>query len=371
MPPGFARGSERCVEQIDASWGILFGVILVGIGSGGVGIFVLGILPPVLSFCSCVAIIGLVLVVVENRVADRLFFGRSFSDILVGFNGWWNAPAILVKKYSMLFLHPKLEVKDATVLLQMIPAVAEHRSICPSPKVSTSCDDAFNLAVQWLKRPGLSLGFAEQIRLHSLVLQASGPLVRDPVARGTTPQNALARSKQEGLLALRSVSRAEARRWLPVALAEFDAGFAAAHPELGPWTLDGHITTAMAQLFARRLPRDLDDCIALAQRRLFRAAAAATAVFSLAAIRARTRAHGSRFLWSLAAACGGMATAYLAAVAHGLPAWLFAEVFQRSRRRGTTLFLAWEPGQANPLLCFLRLFCRCLAPRVRRSIFVA
>lgn len=180
--------------------------------------------------------------------------------------------------------------------------------------------DAFNAAVAWLRRPALTVGFADQLRLHSFYLQAIGgdaDEMAPPQAIGRSCHNsALAAVKLTSWRALRGMAPTDARCHLPLLLAQLDPAFLRKRPELPSLASrpNGLVTCGWLERF---LPQ-WHDAAATRRKMLL-------AVCLSAACCSRFR-HGAGFRprRSILGAAFILASAYLSALAYGLPAWVHA-----------------------------------------------
>lgn len=267
----------------------------------------------------------------------------------------------------------------------MLPAAAlEDVSMPLSPPGSASCrrersgsvsqPDPFDRAMEWLQRQHLGIGFSDQIRLHSMYLQATSGDVRrtsrviECKSWGRWRGEGLARqAKMRGWVRLRGVSPEEARRRMPLALAEVDPGFAHENPRLSPaapqnLSAAGSAAMFWLQVLAYRLPIDLDEKVSRIQTRLCVASGFALVVSACLSI-LPARAAGAprkRCAWLCAS------TLYLAMLARGLPVWAHAKFHLQ--------LAGVAPGPAlevplDPVARLCRRLARFLVPRVDRSLF--
>lgn len=217
--------------------------------------------------------------------------------------------------------------------------------------------DPFDIALQWLRRSALSIGFSDQLRLHSLYLQA----ISGDAEASVSLQAPLARAKYLGWQALRGLPSWTARCRLPFALAEVDSGFRAAHPHLARPTRSepASLASLVLQTLECRVPIERwDSWVTAAQRCLFWFSGAATCFLLFTKAR-----RGSRPATPAVLTCGAM-TLYTAALVHGAPAWLHADM---RLRLGLVKFK--EETQQDVLHRIRRKAARFFSPRVTHSLF--
>lgn len=281
-------------------------------------------------------------------------------------------------------------------------AVGWRETTSASPRSITPSDpsDPFDIAVQWLRRRSqLSIGFTDQLRLHSLYLQATSgdahaAVVQCPeLIQGT--MGPLQRAKLLGWQALRGLPSWTARYRLPEMLAEVDSGFRAAHPccavvqrprsrsrsGSGSASPTTSLTTVCLQALERRLTMDsVEVWAARAHRWLLWASGAATSIFAALVLRSRWTGGGARiplkwrrFLPVAVVTCSAL-TLYSAALVHGAPAWLHADM----RLRFGLVKQPHAQLRSHEDICdpsdavgrMRRRFVRVFAPKVASSLFV-
>lgn len=140
-----------------------------------------------------------------------------------------------------------------------------------------------DLAMAWLRRPQLALGYDEQLELYGLAQQAQcGDCAAEAGVAAKRPSGPLARAKRFSWQAQRGVPRPRAAERLARRLAELDPGFSGAHPRLAAVaaatpapTPSADILRLLCEMLQRKVPADLDERGARAKRR----AAALVAVF--------------------------------------------------------------------------------------------
>jgi len=314
--------------------------------------------PAVISGCLLVVLAGAALMS-EVDVGDELLPGLRIADLVPKAVARYKE----VSGHFMLLLSiPGLTPEDVLTLQRHrpAPAVAHPPALPPSSacgaKVSSAAEgelcrsgggDEFDAAVRFLRRPQLSLGLHQQMRLQSLYVQATAGDAAPTSGSNSSLSSsgaALARAQLEAWQCLRGVPQTTARGWLPLALAQVDPVFSAAHPRLarssgGSWGT-GALATG-AQLLERRLALDFDDRVAHVQRCLLNASLTGTVLAVLATLRSaiasrsssRSVSRWARTRWpSFGVVLGAIVSAYLYAVARGLPPWLHAVVL-RTRQR--------------------------------------
>jgi len=234
---------------------------------------------------------------------------------------------------------------------------------------------SFDKAVRHLKREqSLAIGFCDQLRLHSLYLQATrgqqiiccsmdGPAERSGVLQW---------AKSEGWKALGDMEPKFARYTLPRILAQVDHNFARRNPKIAPRTSSvqegSSGTTAALTLRERQMPHNWDRYVAETQAKIGVCAAACTILFYR-----RTRKTvaggprtGLRRLWPIATLWCALVTLYMYILAQGLPPHVHATIRMRLIRN---LQHEHQADAMEPGARLRRRLARYLVPRMSKSLF--
>jgi len=298
----------------------LMGLALLGFGLGGIIVYVAIAVPLVVHFSFATAACGAALLARELSLSDELVRGVSVADLLVLA---LQCVRCLGCGMALLFSLPDISAHDirimwrgATVLAEPQPEKLEAQCVniddCDASAQGAS-EQSFLLAKRWLQRDDLRLGLREQLRLYGLYRRALGAAL--PIAR--SGPSWLARAQEEAEEACADLSPGLARAGLAVAVADADPLFALAHPDL-VLPRAGDQWGALLCLVERRLPHDLGDRVAAAQRRAFLASAALAVAAALRVLWLRVRERRSR-AWLAAALLGAAGSAYAAALVRGVP----------------------------------------------------
>lgn len=235
---------------------------------------------------------------------------------------------------------------------------------------------SFDKAVRHLKREqSLAIGFCDQLRLHSLYLQATrrqqsscGSMDGPAESRGV-----LQWAKSEGWKALGDMEPKFARYTLPRILAQVDHNFARRNPKIAPRTSsaqEGSSATTALTLLERHLPDNWDRYVAETQAKIGVCAAACTILFYR-----RTRKTvaggprtGLRRLWPIATFWCALVTLYMYILAQGLPPHIHAAIRMRLIRN---LQHEHQADAMEPGARLRRRLARYLVPRMSKSLFDA
>lgn len=383
--------NDHMVRDDEPNQAVYVGIAFLWLGAVALGAYIVKTIPTeVVCSLLCIAL-GAGILVAQLRVHDRVFFGKSMADFIVTHLKQAKQFQQFTSALVVLSALPDPQAEDVELVFQLRPST-DHDVLPETEKlVATSSlhskskeedcvcssSDAFEVASRWLRRPHLALGFTDQLWLHSLMLQAKvGDAYELPPAKATEI-SMLAEVKHQGWHALRGLSSSVARERLPLALAEVDPGFVSAHPHLKLLRRRAAGRTLMAtvlQMVARRLPADLDARIACGEQRLLSISAVGT-VFALLTNVWNVRRSQLRSRRGLLLPCAAVAssatTLFLAAVVHGLPAWLQAALVLRlyGERGIAKLFAARTSAQLGVESVVCSQLASVLTPRVACSIF--
>lgn len=243
-------------------------------------------------------------------------------------------------------------------------------------------DPDLAVAMAWLRRKNLVLGFDEQLHLYGLAKQAASGDCTLPEASSLQP---LEREKRRCWELQRGLSRTDATRQLLHRLAELDPGFRASQPRLaraadaqrqplGSQNLYSAVEMVqlISELVESRAPTNLDEIVVQGRRKVL------STVVALGVLRLLWRAFLSkavrRLLERARAARAGTwfalaGTGYLLLLNVGLPASVHAclPFAPRTVPARVERMMRARIGEPVPRLC--RWVVAALTPPVRDSIF--
>mmetsp|Transcript_32633 Transcript_32633/g.59641 ORF Transcript_32633/g.59641 Transcript_32633/m.59641 type:complete len:395 (-) Transcript_32633:72-1256(-) len=375
---GNSHGNLLCS---DASLTVMVAAALLLTGLLGIPSYIVSCcLPTPVLVCLLFIAAGAALAVSEVYLDDRVFFGVSISELvassLVSYRDGWSRFMVL-----MSMTPDDIKAKDVELLVgRSRPLTAPLAA--PSPAIEAMRTQvAFHAAVQWLRRPSLTLSYECQKRLQSLykeamaersrnqqretnaLADASQPTPHAPQTNGVHRMvNGNALNGHATAVARSCTEEKEAiapRRLLPAVLAEADPAFATANPGLRiapvpysqPSTLS-HLSLAI-RLLLQRLPADLDDKVLAIHQRLFQAS-----LLQLAGIHFCTPRRLRAPRW-MALIC----TLYFAALSRGVPKWLY-ELFKRLGSRQQQQCLPARTAPPGAIEMLKDLVVRVAVPRV-------
>lgn len=235
---------------------------------------------------------------------------------------------------------------------------------------------SFDKAVRHLRREqSLAIGFCDQLRLHSLYLQATHGQYSHS-GGGDVPADCCCRSaKLEGWKALGDMNPTFARHTLPRILAQVDRNFARRNPKVAPKTPSAQGGASAMAALARRLaqverhlPENWDKYVAETQAKIGVFAAACTILFYR---RTRVTAPGGpraglRKLWPMATFWCALVTLYMYILAQGLPPHMHAAIRMRLIRN---LQHEHQADAMEPGARLRRRLARYLVPRMSKTLF--
>jgi len=379
----------------------LTGLALLVVGSLGIASYVCSCVPPFVQFCALVMLIGASLLQQYFCITDELF-GICLGTILVKLVRGYKS---MMGHYMLLLAIPDLSPADIRIVLRgmfapetddddkdMAPIFEvvsngvttnghghlAHAAAAAAPAALAERSlvrrdgDGFVAAMQWLRRPQLSIGLREQLQLHSLFMQAKrGSKFQAAAPSRTTSQKRVEDAKLTAERTCAALARPAARAQLVRRLVKVDPLFVAAHPELGVPPQAGLVGIVLG-LVERRFPLRSSELLASGHRHLLRLSVALTAGAALQALSLRLRRRSPRHVlrWALLALFGSASSTYLLALVRGVPVEVhFAVAKLLARLRGRQLSISCGGAAANTPHRVLQYLALLLVPRMNRSLF--